>query len=40
MLSTTLQPEFSAVLVGRKSPARAVRDGAAHVRHLEQALSR
>ena len=40
MLSTTLQPEFSAVLVGRKSPARAVRDGAAQVRHLEQALGR
>jgi multiple sugar transport system substrate-binding protein len=40
MLSTTLQPEFSAVLVGRKSPARAVEDGAAQVRHLEQALGR
>ena len=40
MLSTTLQPEFSAVLVGRKSPARALRDGAAQVRHLEQALGR
>ena len=26
MLSTTLQPEFSAVLVGRKSPERAIRD--------------
>jgi multiple sugar transport system substrate-binding protein len=40
MLSTTLQPEFSAVLVGRKSPARAVQDGAAQVLHLEQALGR
>ncbi len=40
MLSTTLQPEFSAVLVGRKSPARAIRDGIAQVRHLEQALGR
>jgi multiple sugar transport system substrate-binding protein len=40
MLSTTLQPEFSAVLVGRKSPARAVQDGIAQVRHLEQALGR
>jgi len=40
MLSTTLQPEFSAVLVGRKSPARAIRDGAAQVEHLQQALAR
>ncbi|HTI52808.1 MAG TPA: ABC transporter substrate-binding protein [Verrucomicrobiae bacterium] len=40
MLSTTLQPEFSAVLVGRKSPERAIRDGAAQVEHLQQALTR
>ena len=40
MLSTTLQPEFSAALVGRKSPARAIRDGTAQVEHLQQALSR
>jgi multiple sugar transport system substrate-binding protein len=40
MLSTTLQPEFSAVLVGRKSPERAIRDGAAQVEHLQQALAR
>jgi multiple sugar transport system substrate-binding protein len=40
MLSTTLQPEFSAVLVGRKSPAQAIRDGAAQVEHLRQAIAR
>ena len=40
MLSTTLQPEFSAALVGRKSPERAIRDGKAQVEHLQQALSR
>jgi len=40
MLSTTLQPEFSAVLVGRKSPARAIRDGTAQVLHLQEALTR
>ncbi|HET8533243.1 MAG TPA: ABC transporter substrate-binding protein [Methylomirabilota bacterium] len=40
MLSTTLQPEFSAVLVGRKSPEHAIRDGAAQVEHLQQALAR
>src|SRR6266851_4359726 len=31
MLSTTLQPEFSAVLVGRKSPDRAMRDATAQL---------
>jgi hypothetical protein len=40
MLSTTLQPEFSAALVGRKSPARAIQDGKAQVEHLQQALAR
>ena len=39
MLSTTLQPEFSAVLVGRKSPDRAIRDGAARVEHLLRAIT-
>jgi hypothetical protein len=34
MLSTTLQPEFSAVLVGRKSPERAMRDATAQIQHL------
>ena len=34
MLSTTLQPEFSAVLVGRKTPERAMRDAAAQIEHL------
>jgi multiple sugar transport system substrate-binding protein len=34
MLSTTLQPEFSAVLVGRKSPDRAMRDATAQIQHL------
>jgi multiple sugar transport system substrate-binding protein len=34
MLSTTLQPEFSAVLVGRKSPERAMRDATAQLQHL------
>jgi multiple sugar transport system substrate-binding protein len=34
MLSTTLQPELSAVLVGRKSPERAMRDATAQLQHL------
>jgi multiple sugar transport system substrate-binding protein len=38
MLSTTLQPEFSAVLVGRKSPDRALRDATAQVDHLLRAI--
>jgi multiple sugar transport system substrate-binding protein len=38
MLSTTLQPEFSAVLVGRKSPDRAIADGAAQIDHLRRAV--
>jgi multiple sugar transport system substrate-binding protein len=38
MLSTTLQPEFSAVLVGRKSPERAMRDASAQVDHLLRAI--
>jgi len=40
MLSTTLQPEFSAVLVGRKSPAQAIRDATAQVDHLQRAIGR
>ena len=39
MLSTTLQPEFSAVLAGRKSPERAMRDATAQVEHLLRALA-
>jgi len=39
MLSSTLQPEFSAVLVGRKSPDRAIRDGGAQVDHLLRAIT-
>jgi multiple sugar transport system substrate-binding protein len=39
MLSTTLQPEFSAVLVGRKSPERAMRDATAQVEHLLRAIA-
>jgi multiple sugar transport system substrate-binding protein len=39
MLSTTLQPEFSAVLVGRKSPERAIRDATAQVNHLFRAIA-
>ncbi|MGH7413905.1 MAG: extracellular solute-binding protein, partial [Candidatus Rokuibacteriota bacterium] len=39
MLSTTLQPEFSAVLVGRKSPERAMRDATAQVDHLMRAIA-
>jgi multiple sugar transport system substrate-binding protein len=38
MLSTTLQPEFSAVLVGRKSPERAIRDATAQVEHLLRSI--
>ena len=38
MLSTTLQPEFSAVLVGRKSPERAIADGAVQIDHLLRAI--
>jgi hypothetical protein len=37
-LSTTLQPEFSAVLVGRKSPERAIRDATAQVEHLLRSI--
>jgi multiple sugar transport system substrate-binding protein len=39
MLSTTLQPEFSAVLVGRKSPERAMRDATVQVEHLLRAVA-
>ena len=39
MLSTTLQPEFSAVLVGRKSPERAMRDATAQIEHLLRAVA-
>jgi hypothetical protein len=39
MLSTTLQPEFSAVLVGRKSPDRALRDATAQVQHLLRSVA-
>ena len=39
MLSTTLQPEFSAVLVGRKSPERAMRDAAAQIEHLLRSVT-
>jgi len=39
MLSTTLQPEFSAVLVGRKSPERAMRDASAQVEHMRRAIA-
>jgi len=39
MLSTTLQPEFSAVLVGRKSPERAMRDASAQVEHLLRSVT-
>ena len=38
MLSTTLQPEFSAVLVGRKSPERAIADASAQIDHLLRAI--
>jgi len=39
MLSTTVQPEFSAVLVGRKSPERAIRDATAQVDHMLRAIA-
>ncbi|HSB41315.1 MAG TPA: ABC transporter substrate-binding protein [Methylomirabilota bacterium] len=39
MLSTTLQPEFSAVLVGRKAPERAMRDATAQIEHLLRAVT-
>ncbi|HEY7653569.1 MAG TPA: extracellular solute-binding protein, partial [Methylomirabilota bacterium] len=39
MLSTTLQPEFSAVLVGRKSPERAIADATAQVEHMLRAIA-
>jgi multiple sugar transport system substrate-binding protein len=39
MLSTTLQPEFSAVLVGRKSADRALRDATAQVQHLLRSVA-
>jgi multiple sugar transport system substrate-binding protein len=39
MLSTTLQPEFSAVLVGRKTPERAMRDASAQVEHMLRAIA-
>lgn len=38
MLSTTLQPEFSAVLVGRKSPERAIADASVQIDHLRRAI--
>jgi multiple sugar transport system substrate-binding protein len=38
MLSTTLQPAFSAVLVGRKSPDRALADASAQIDHLLRAI--
>ena len=38
MLSTTLQPEFSAALVGVKTPERAIADASARLEHLLQAL--
>lgn len=38
MLSTTLQPEFSAVLVGRKSPERAIADATRQMEHLRRAI--
>jgi len=38
MLSTTLQPEFSAVLVGRKSSERAIADASAQIDHLLRAI--
>jgi multiple sugar transport system substrate-binding protein len=34
VLSTTVQPEFSAVLVGLKSPQRAIRDGRRRLEHF------
>jgi len=37
MLSTTFQPEFSAVLVGLKSPERAMRDATVQIDHLRRA---
>lgn len=39
MLSTTLQPEFSAVLVGRKTPDRAIRDATAQLEHLLRSVA-
>ena len=39
MLSTTLQPEFSAVLVGRKSPDRAMHDATAQIQHLLRSVA-
>jgi multiple sugar transport system substrate-binding protein len=39
MLSTTLQPEFSAVLVGRKTPEQAMRDASAQVAHLLRGIN-
>ncbi len=38
MLSTTLQPEFSAVLVGIKTPEQALHDARRQVAHLFQAV--
>jgi multiple sugar transport system substrate-binding protein len=39
MLSTTMQPEFSAVLVGRKSPERAIHDATVQVEHLLRSIA-
>lgn len=38
LLSTTLQPEFSAALVGVKTPARAVADGRVRLTHFLEAI--
>jgi multiple sugar transport system substrate-binding protein len=38
VLSTTVQPEFSAVLVGLKSPHRAIRDGRQRLEHFLSSL--
>jgi multiple sugar transport system substrate-binding protein len=38
VLSSTLQPEFSAVLVGLKPPPQAIRDGRQRVEHFLRAL--
>jgi len=39
MLSTTFQPQFSAVLVGLKSPERAMRDATVEVDHIRRATA-
>ncbi len=38
LLSTTLQPEFSAALVGLKPPRRAIADGRARLDHFLEAV--